>query len=251
MPVLCELLTRKRILTRYSLIRPAVVALILLAPFTVRAETVDDFLAQVAEAYSSPNKHAALRDLFFMEGMDADTVEMYDSRIIGRMLGKYDEPSLAVEPLPDDFDPLQVGGGYEYRPNLEPLGYVVVDGKTRALYGRNGDRYYLVGVVRTLIENPVGPEKMLQMIVLGFGQPQVRFDGQCDVLLANGDHKRVALDDEGLTSKTMMVTGVQIEACELRNLSDQGSVMLRLLEGADQIFDHQVDFPENSVSFAR
>jgi hypothetical protein len=222
-----------------------------MAPFAARAETVDDFLARVAKAYAPPNKQAALRDLFFMEGMDADTVEMYDSRIIGRMLGKHDSPSLAVEPLPADFDPVQVGGGYVYRPNLTPLGYVVVGGNTRAVYGRNGDQYYLVGVVRIPIENPVGEERMLQMIVMGFNHPPVRFDGYCEVLLANGDHKQVALNDAGLASKTMMVTGVSIEACELRNLSERGSLMLRLLEGDDQIFDHQVDSPENTISFAR
>lgn len=222
-----------------------------MAPFTARAETVDDFLTRVAQAYASPNKHAGLRELFYMEGMDAETAEMYDSRIIDRMLGKYDEPSLAIEALPADFDPVQVGGGYEYRPNLEPLGYLVVGGKTRALYGRHGDRYHLVGVVRRPVENPVGPEKMLQMIVLGFNYPQISFDGHCDVLLANNSVKRVRLNDEGLASKTMMVTGVRIEACELRNLSAQGAVMLRLLEGDDQIFDHQVEFPQNTISFAR
>ncbi|MBE9553636.1 MAG: hypothetical protein IMF05_09255 [Proteobacteria bacterium] len=238
-------------MTLHALIRALVVALTIMTPFTAQAETVDDFLARVAEAYAFPDKQAALRDLFFMEGMDADTVEMYDSRIIGRMLGKYDEPSLAVEPLPADFDPVQVGGGYEYRPNLEPLGYVVVGGKTSALYGGHGDRYYLVGVVRTLIENPAGPEQMLQMVVMGFNHPQIGFDGHCDVLLANNSVKRVRLDDEGLASKTMIVTGVRIEACELRNLSERGSLMLRLLEGDDQIFDHQADFPENTISFAR
>jgi hypothetical protein len=218
-----------------------VVALLLLFPFTLRAETVDDFLARVTRAYASPEKHSALRDLFYMEGMDADTIEMYDSRIIDRMLGKYETPSLTVEPLPADFDPLQVGGGYEYRPNLAPLGYVVVGGRTRALYGQRGDNFYLVGVVRTAIENPAGTEQMLQ----------VGFDGHCDVLLANSSVKRVRLHDEGLASKTMMVTGVRIETCELHNLSDQGSLMLRLLEGDDQIFDRQVDFPEKSISFTR
>ena len=238
-------------MSRFSFIRAVVVALVLLFPFTLRAETVDDFLARVARAYASPEKHSALRDLFYMEGMDADTIEMYDSRIIDRMLGKYETPSLAIEPLPADFDPLQVGGGYEYRPNLAPLGYVVVGGKTSALYGQRGDNFYLVGVVRTAIENPAGTEQMLQMIVMGFGQPQVGFDGHCDVLLANSSVKRVRLHDEGLASRTMMVTGVRIETCELHSLSDQGSLMLRLLEGDDQIFDRQVDFPERSISFTR
>lgn len=238
-------------MTRHSLTVVAVVAFAIMAPFTARAETLDEFLARVAQAYASPDKQAALRDLFFMEGMDAELVKMYDDRIIGRMLGKHDSPSFAVEPLPADFDPVQVGGGYVYRPNLEPLGYVVIGEKTRAVYGRRDGRYYLAGVVRTPIENPVGPEQMLQMIVLGFGHPPVRFDGHCDVLLANRSVKRIRLHDEGLTSKTMMATGVRIEACELHNLSDQGAVMLRLLEGDDQIFDRQVEFPENTISFAR
>lgn len=227
------------------------VLITLIAPTVARAETVDDFVRRIEAAYAAPDKTAALQALFYFEGMDAETRQMYETRIIGRHLAAHEAPSVVLEPLPADFDPLQVGGGFEYRPNLEPLGYVALDGKTRALYGRHGDRYYLVGVIRTPIADPAGPEVMLQMIVLGMGSPQIRFDGHCDVLLANGDIKRVPLDDEGLTSKTMLVTGVTIRSCEMRNLSDHGSVMLRLLEGDNQILDRQVDFPETSIRFSR
>lgn len=216
-----------------------------------RAESVDAFLSRVRQAYAAADRTAALKEQFYLEGMDAESLAMYDRLIFRRMLDKYDNPSLAVEALPEDFDPLQVAGGYEYRPNLKPLGYVVIGGRTRALYGRHGDRYYFTGVTRTRIANPAGPERMLQMIVMGMAHPAIEFDGYCEVTLANRDRKRVRLNDEGLTSKTMLVTGVRIESCEVRNLSGRGSLMLRLLEGEDQIFDRQVDSPQHEISFTR
>lgn len=216
-----------------------------------RAESIDAFLSRVRQAYAAPDKAAALRQLHYLEGMDAETVAMYDARIIGRMLGKYENPSLAVEPLPDDFAGLQVAGGYEYRPNLAPLGYVVIGGKTRAPYGRRGERFYFTGMTRTAIANPAGPELVLQMLVMGMGNPAIRFDGHCEVLLANRTRQRVRLNDEGLASRTMLVVGVRIEACELRNLLGHGSLMLRLLEGDEQIFNRQIDAPEAAITFSR
>ena len=215
------------------------------------AESAGGFVNRVQAAYAAQDKKAALRALYYLEGMDAETLRMFEDRILARLLLKNESPNTVLEPLPDDFQPIQVGGGFEYRPNLEPLGFVALDGKTRVLYGRKGDRYYLVGIIRTPVTDPAGPEVMLQMIVLGMGNPQISFDGHCSVLLANRDIKRVRLHDEGMTSKTMMVVGVRIETCELRNLSGQGSVMLRLLEGDDQIFDRQVDFPETGIAFSR
>lgn len=226
-------------------------ALLFLSDQPVRAEQPGDFLTRIARAYASGDRNKALFDLFFVDGMDEETLAMYETRIVGRMLGEHDAPTLALEPLPDGFDPVQVGNGYEYRPNLTLLGYVVIDGKTRAPYGHRGDRYYLAGMTRTLITDPAGPEQMLQMIVIGMDHPPIRFDGHCRVLLANGDRKRIALEDEGLTNKTMLVAGVRIEACELRNLSGRGAMMLRLLEGDDQIFDRRIEAPEDSISFVR
>ncbi len=218
-----------------------------------RAESVDAFLSRIARAYAAPDRVAALREQFYLEGMDAETLAMYDRLIFRRLATKNENPSLAVEPLPEDFNGLQVTGGYEYRPNLKPLGYVVIGERTRVLYGKRAERFYFTGVTRTAITNPAGPEQMLQMMVMGMGMgnPAVRFDGYCEVLLANRTRQRVRLSDEGMTSRTMMVTGVRIESCELRNLSDQGSLMLQLLEGDDKIFDRQIDHPEAAITFSR
>lgn len=234
-----------------SILFVAVLALVFGTTPAARAESTDDFILRIEAAYAAPDRLAALKALFLLDGMDAETRQWYEDRIIARFLMAHEGPAISLEPLPGDFQPLQVGGGYEYRPNLRPLGYVVLDEKTRVLYGMRGDRYFLTGLSRTPITDPAGPEQMLQMIVLGFGNPQIRFDGHCDVLLANRTVQRVRLHDEGLTSKTMLITGVRIETCELRNLSGHGAVMLRLLEGDDQIFDRQVDFPDTAVSFTR
>lgn len=220
-----------------------------IAPLPAAAETAEDFIRRIEAAYAAPDKAAALRALYYFEGMDDATRQMYEDRIIGRHMMKIETPAVLLEPLPGDFNPLQVGGGFEYRPNLEPLGYVVLNGKTRALYGRHGETYYLAGVIRTPVTDPVGAEVMLQMIVMGFGSPQIRFAGYCDLLLANGNMFRAKLSDEGQGSRTMLVTGVKIQSCELKNQSDHGSMKVLLLEGDNRIFENQVDHPETLIVF--
>ena len=79
---------------------------------SVQAESRDAFVERVRAAYRAPDKLAALKALFYLVNVDAETVRTYESRIIGRMLGKYDDPKVTLEPLPKDFDPLQVIGAY-------------------------------------------------------------------------------------------------------------------------------------------
>lgn len=229
----------------------AAVALVLASGTSVHAETLDEFTDRVRQAFAGPDRTAALKALFFMDDMDAETKAMYEGRIIGRILERYDAPTVTLEPLPAGFEGVQVGNGYEYRPNLAPLGYVVLNGKTRVVYGRHNGRFYFSGMIRTPIENPAGPERVLQMIVMAFASPPIRFDGFCQVLLANHTKKRVLLADDGMTSRTMLVSGVRIESCELRNLSGRGGMMLRLLEGDDQLFEQRIEHPERAISFSR
>lgn len=238
-------------MTRPFLLRSILPALLLFASPQAEAETADEFLARIAHAFASDERPQALRSLFFLEGMDPETVAYYENRIIGRLLGKYDAPVLTLEPLHTDFDPVQVSGDYEYRPNLPPLGYVVFDGNTRVPYGSKEARYYFTGLKRTVIEDPVGPQKMLQIMVLGIGHPPVRYEGWCDVLQANGRIKRMALEDSGNGGNTSIITAVRIETCSVRKLSAHGALSLRLLEGEDEIFDMQTEAPEGTITYAQ
>lgn len=238
-------------MTRLLLRHVALAALLLFAAAPVRAESIDDFLSRIARAFASDDRPQALKDLFFLDGMDAETLAFYEHRIIGRMLGKYDAPALSLEPLPPDFEAIQVAGDYEYRPNLPPIGYVVFDGNTRVPYGRDGARYYFTGLTRTAIDDPAGPQSMLQMMVVGFGHPPVRYEGWCDILHANRRVMRMTLEDSGHGGNTAIVTAVRIEACSLRKLSAHGELSLTLFEGADEIFQQRTDSPDRVIRYTR
>lgn len=225
--------------------------LILLMGFPVHAESRDKFVERVHTAYGATDKMAALKRLFYLANVDAETVKKYESRIIGRMLGKYQDPKIVLEPLPGDFDPVQVIGAYEYRPNVKPLGYVVLDGRTKVPYGEHEGRYYLTAVTRTEITPAPAPDRMLQMMVIGLGHPPVRFEGHCDIMLGNGRIRRITLEDNGHGGNTAIITAQYIDACTLINKSGRGGLSLRLQEGTEEIFHQRASAPDSEISYRR
>ena len=215
-------------------------------------ETIEAFLARVEAAYAAPDPAAAMAELFHLEGVDAETRETYDTRLIPHLLRGHDAPTVGTEPVPDDFDPLYVLNGYEYRPNLAPLGYVVIDGTTKAVYGRRDDgRYYFVGTTRTAV-NPDGPpDRMLQMMLVGQASPPVNYTGHFDVMQSNGKIKRMELEDNGHGNTTAIIMGQYIERCEVTNDSARGSLWLRLQEGEETVFDERIETPATRLSYRR
>lgn len=215
------------------------------------ADTRDAFAARVTQAYAAKNKTAALKTLFYLKGVDPQTLDMYEKRIIGRMLGKYDRPSVAFEPLPKDFNPVQVAGGYEYRPNIPLKGYLVLNAKTRVPYGQKNGRYYITAMTRRAVKPGGPPDKTLQMMLIGTGHPPVRYEGHCDVMQSNGKARRMRFEDAGRGNNTMIITARHIVRCDVRNLSGRGSLSLRLLEGQNTIFAKRVEAPQTAIAYRR
>ncbi len=218
-----------------------------------------ELTARIAAAYRAADKNAALLALFHLAGVDPETRAIFERLHVGRMLARYEAPDVAFEPLPDDFDPLQVAGGYEYRPNLELLGYVVlrVHGEaggrnTRIPYGLHGGRYLFTGVTRTAVNPDAPPDKTLQMIVIGLAAPPPRFKGFCDVMQSNGQSRRMSIEDNGHGNRTIIVTAQYLERCELTSeLSGGDWLSLRLLENDREIFHERIEAPESSLSWRR
>jgi hypothetical protein len=225
-------------------------ALILFAGPPVRAESRDDFVERVRAAFHAPDKMAALKDLFYLADVDPETLETYENRIIGRMLGKYENPEVTLEPLPEDFEGVQVIGAYEYRPNVTPLGYLVVD-RTKVPYGERDGRYFLTAVTRTEIIPTPPPDRMLQMMVIGLGHPPVRYQGHCDFMQGNGKIRRMTLEDSGQGGNTAIVTAQYIVACELIKTSSHGALSLRLQEGEEEVFQQRVTTPDAAITYRR
>lgn len=197
----------------------------------------DRFAERIRAAFRAPDKTVALKRLFHLDGVDAKSMKIYDRLIIGRMVAKLDAPSIAFEPLPADFDPVYVRDGFEFRPNIPLAGYVVLNGKTRVVYGEHDGRFYFAGTTKIAV-NPGGPpDRMLQMMVLGIGAPAVRYSGHCDVMQSNGRLKRMTLEDSGIGNTTAIIMAQHIASCELTKRSPQGTLKLRLQEGEEVSFE--------------
>lgn len=222
-----------------------------LGGLSARADTPEEFAVRVQAAYGAPDKIVAIKRLFYFQGVDAETMKMYDGRIITRMMGKYDSPRVTLGPLGKDFMEVQVMRGYEYRPNLEVLGYVVLDGKTHVPYGAHEGKHYFTAMTRKAIEPPPAPDKMLQMLVIGLDATPLKFDGYCDVLLANGQTQRMAIEDGGAGARTTVMMGQLVSACEIVNRSNRGALQLRILEEQTVIFEHRVETPETVLRYSR
>jgi hypothetical protein len=215
------------------------------------AESKDAFVERVRAAYRAPDKMAALKRLFYLANVDAETVRTYDSRIIGRMLSKYENPEVTLEPLPKNFYPVQVIGAYEYRPNVKPIGYVVLAARTKVPYGEHEGRYFLTAVTRTKITPTPPPDRMLQMMVIGIGHPPVRYQGHCDIMQGNGQIRRMTLEDQARGGNTAIISAQYIVGCELRNKSARGALSLRLQEGDTVVFKRRVVAPDAAITYRR
>ncbi len=218
-----------------------------------------ELTARIAAAYRAADKTAALLALFHLAGVDPETRAIFERLHAGRLLARYEAPDVAFEPLPEDFDPLQVAAGYEYRPNLELLGTVVLrehgeeSGRnTRIPYGLHGGRYLFTGMTRTAVNPDAPPDKALQMIVIGRAVPPPRFKGFCDVMQSNGRSRRMAIEDNGYGNRTLIVTAQYLERCELTSaLSGDDWLSLRLLEDDREILVRRIEAPETTISWRR
>ena len=217
----------------------------------VRAESKHAFVERVRAAFGAADKAAALKLLFYLANVDSETVRSYESRIIGRMFAKYDNPEITLEPLAKDFYPLQVIGAFEYRPNLKPIGYVVFAARTKVPYGEHDGRYFFTAMTRTRITPAPPPDRMLQMMVIGIGHPPVRYEGHCDIMQGNGQIRRMTLEDQGRGGNTAIITAQFIVGCELINKSGRGALSLRLQEGEVVTFKRRVVAPDAAITYRR
>lgn len=210
-----------------------------------------DFRERIEAAYRQPDpgaRAAALENLFYRQGLDKSTDALLDRTV--QQLLKSAHGQIRFTALPGDMDPVHVLNGYEYRPNLAPLGQVVLTASgappgnaTYILYGKHPeqDRFMFPATVRKAI-NPGAPEdKLLQILAVGIGNPPVAFSGWCDITLSNGATQRVTLRDNGAGNQSRMLRGQKIDTCELRREGGDGSLSLRLLEGQKQIFLQRID----------
>lgn len=199
---------------------------------------------------------AAVATMFYRGDLD-DWAEDLARRTAGRV-AKLRGRDISFAALPETVETLHVINGYEYRPNLEPLGYVVFTdpaaapgNNTKIFYGRppgqKGYRFPLT--VRRLVNPNAPPDKQLQMLAIGAASPPVTFEGWCDIALSNNTVKRVRLHDQNIGNQTLIMRGQAIRRCEIENTSGRGSLSLRLYEDDKAIFERSIEMPQNSITY--
>lgn len=219
----------------------------------------DEFKTRIESALRESDeqrKRQAIRALFYRQGLDEKTTGIMD-RVVQR-LAKTHRRHVAFAPLPDDATFVHILDGYEYRPNLEPVGYVVLTSPedppgndTKIPYGRHPEsgRYAFPSTIRTLVNPDAEPDKQLQIIAVGIAHPPMEFEGWCDIALSNGTTRRITLEDQGVGNQTRILRGQEIEACELTNRSNEGSLSLKLIQDGDTIFDRRIQPPETTITY--
>lgn len=216
------------------------------------------FTARLEAAFAAGDADARaerIAALYHRDGVDEETSGLLDRA--SRMLARSAEPGIAFESLDPGAEFLNVLNGYEYTPNLAPEGYVVLTrpdaepgNETRIPYARRADGFHVLpAVIRRLVNPDAEPDRQLQMIVIGIASPPSTFEGWCDLALSNGTTERVTLEDQGAGNQTRIQRGLRIEACEVTNTSERGSLSLRLLEDDTVLFDERVEAPDLRISY--
>ena len=201
-------------------------------------------------------RRAAFNALIFKSGLDAETTRLHQ-RSLDRFVST-DRNEVAFAALPADADFEHIVDGYAYRPNLDPVGYVVLTSpddlpgnSTRIPYGVHPDTgaYAFPSTVRTLVNPNAAPDKQIQMIAIGMAHPPLEFEGWCDILLSDDTTRRVILDDQGVGNQTRILRGQAIQGCELTNMSASGTLGLKLIINGETIFDARAESPQSTLSF--
>jgi hypothetical protein len=110
-------------------------------------DSQDAFRKRIEAAFEQPDKRAAVRALFYQKNLNEEMQSMLDGVL--KHLLRRQKAQVTYEPVPEDAQLVAVVDGFEYRPNLEVLGYAnlgnnEMGGTTKVPYGRapGTDRYY-------------------------------------------------------------------------------------------------------------
>lgn len=229
------------------------VSTLLVISFSCSAESLEEFKSRIESAYQQNARTEAVKSLFYQQDLNDEMAAMLEQTV--QRISEQDKVNVSFLPLPDDKKLVAVVDGYEYRPNLEVIGYVDIGensmgGTTRAPYGKAPDgKYYFTATTKKLVNAGAEPDKQIQMIAIGMGNPQITFEGWCDILLSNNETSRRKLHDQGVGNQTLVMYGQKIQKCQLTNTSERGSLSLRLLSDKDLVFEKRIQAPDNMIIY--
>ena len=139
---------------------------------TARADaSQDEFQARIeaALAIGDEAERASAVGALFYRGDLGEWAQSLVERVI-KIVAEKQGHDISFERLSPDTETLHVIDGYEYRPNIKPLGQVIFTdpaadpgNNTKVLYGRhpNEERFYFPLTVRLLVNPDAPPDKQM------------------------------------------------------------------------------------------
>ncbi len=218
-----------------------------------------NFQERISTALTSSNgdeKRSAVSALFYQVGLDEET-KKYSARSV-EMLMQMSQSNISFEPLPAEVDFLHIVNGYEIRPNLQPIGMIVLTeesassgNNTKLPYAQKpgSDDLIFPSTIRRLVKANAAADKQLQIIAVGMANPPPRFSGWCDILLSDGSTRKMELSDQGVGNQTRVIRGQAIRSCSLTGELKSGWLKLTLMEDQETIFEKKVNSPDSQINF--
>jgi len=199
----------------------------------------------LAEAMKLKDKEK-ISSLFNWDGVD-NQMKVLSKRNIDQM-AEYPAQRIELLPLPEGFKTEFIRNGTKYIPNVKLVGILRIvygdDGPESITdasipYGIKDGKYYLPNTV-TEQTSYKGPEdKTININVLGTSAPDpVLFEGSCNYTVS-GEKKKKIIKGKGNMSEAFW--GQEVESCNIKRLSDSGSLKLIISVGDKTVFESEME----------
>lgn len=178
----------------------------------------------------------ALMDLFNWQGV-SDHMKQMMSTAVAEM-PKREWTAVKLAPLPADFQATNEVNGLRYRPSVAVLGWLVVEftpqGNAAQLpYGKSGAAYYLACNVEEKLPGPITKSKLLNIEVMGFGDPGT-FAGTYVFVQGGKEIKK------NLSHRGGGFYGDYVKSCTVQKTTNSAdSIQLTITEDGKTVFESE------------
>ncbi len=203
----------------------------------------DQFLKDIRTAIQNKDEKA-FWGLFNLEGVPEKLKATMKKHAMKPLMAS-ELKDITFESLPEGFRSEYVVDGFRYFANLKPLGRIKFSYKrsaeagvtgTSIPYGKKGNQFLFVGTAMEKLSGNLPPSKQIQVMVLGIGNPPVKFKGHM-IYLQGGKPVRDPVEDMGGGNVTKIVRGEALTYLEVRRTSPKGTLKVTIMEDSETIFE--------------
>jgi hypothetical protein len=225
-----------------------------LIPFLVRAEPASP--AEFIAAYRTAMQEKSIQKLnalTYFVGMAASDKQQTDSlfKMEFDQNGSNEIADISLDPLPDDFHPINVMAGKKWEPTYPPAGLIKILYKgtangplsSAAPYAIIGGHYYLTSVKSTDLNWKGAPDRSLIINALSSSPTGIRLIVRWNV---SGIEQQ-----QTFKTPSVGLMGQYFEHVTATSLDDGGNLTLVILEGGNEVFHSQPLKGKGSIEYAK